>query len=297
MDKNDKAKGRYLPGIVKSLRIHQWIKNFFVFAPLLFGRLIADLPSLSSAAGAFFCFCLISSGVYLINDILDLERDRAHPIKSKRPLVQGEIEKSQVAFSSVFLLAISLGLAYVLSLRLFAVGILYVLLNLGYSYRLKKVIIIDVIAIALGFELRVWAGAVAVNIVPSLWLQMCTLVLALFLGFCKRKKELVHAGGYGAQSREVLADYTPKLLDELIIISAGLAIICYGLYAITMPRDLSKISLIYTMPFVIYGIFRYLYLLNVKGEVEDTSRLLIKDLPSMFNLILWTLMVAVVIYA
>lgn len=281
---------------LKLLRIHQWIKNVFVLAVPVFGGIFLEPKIFITALGALCCFCLFSSFVYIINDIVDSERDRAHPLKSNRPLARGVITKGDALILASFLLLLATILSITISINLLVVGLIYIGLNIAYSFYLKNIPIIDVIVIALGFELRIVAGAIVCGIIPSDWLMMCTFLLALFLGLTKRKNEIFITADSSNLHREVLTYYRVNYLDKLILISATLSIISYMLYVISQSSHSPKPGLIYTSIFVIYGIFRYLYQVDVEKKGGDLARLLFKDLPSLVNLILWIISIFIILY-
>lgn len=277
--------------MLKLLRPHQWVKSGFVFVGLLFSH-ASDSWELGSrvflAAGGF---CLMSSCVYVFNDIFDLQADQAHTLKRNRPLVRGTVGMGQ-AFALAFICAMSgLALGASASAAVASILLAYLLLNLAYSAGLKHVVVLDVFIIASGFMLRIFAGTWGVGIAPSQWLMLCGLLLTIFLGFAKRRAELmvrVGAGSYGATQRPVLDKYHPALLDALIAISAAGVIVSYGLYTVS-PETIElhhTDKLIYTLPFVLYGIFRYVFLLHQRGG-EDPAATLLTDAHMMVTGVAW----------
>lgn len=267
--------------LLRLLRPHQWVKNGFVFIGLLFGE-IGDNGGLRAkvvlaAAG----FCLLSSCVYVLNDIFDRKADQAHPIKRDRPLASGAVGLSAAFALALVCAAAGLALGAAASAEVAAMLIAYLLLNLAYSAGLKHVAVLDVFLIAAGFMLRILAGTWAVGIAPSQWLLLCGLLLTIFLGFAKRRAELMVSegdGSSGAAQRPVLDDYSPALLDTMMAISAAGVIVSYSLY--TVSPDTVALhhtdKLIYTLPFVLYGIFRYIFLVHRHGG-EDPASTLISD--------------------
>lgn len=264
----------------RTLRPHQWIKNAFVFMGLLFGHAWHRPMLLAQVAAAAAAFCLVSSAVYVVNDLIDREADRLHPQKRHRPIAAGRLGTGA---ASVLALAVGLGgLALGAWGGLWVLVILaaYVVLNTAYSMGLKHVVILDVFAIAAGFMLRILAGTVGVGIPPSRWLLLCGLMVTLFLGFAKRRAEIgaIAANDHGAH-RRVLEHYTPVLLDKFIGITATSVILSYSLY--TMSPDTVRIhgttNLIYTVPFIVYGIFRYVYRLHRGGGGGDPAHDLLHD--------------------
>jgi len=277
--------------LLKLLRPYQWVKNGFVFVGLLFSHASNDLSLRTSVLLAAAGFCLVSSCVYILNDMLDRKSDRAHPAKRKRPLASGTVSASQ-AFALAFLCgSAGLALGAMASRIVVAILLVYLALNLAYSAGLKHVVILDVFIIAAGFMLRIFAGTWGVNIAPSQWLLLCGLLLTIFLGFAKRRAELMTNDGDssgGAGRRPVLDDYSPVLLDMLMSISAAGAIVSYSLYTVS-PDTIAlhhTDKLIYTLPFVLYGIFRYIFLLHRRGG-EDPSWTLVTDAHLLITSALW----------
>ena len=267
--------------LLKLLRPYQWVKNGFVFVGLLFSDAGHDLGLRGNVLLAAAGFCLLSSCVYILNDILDREADRSHPVKRKRPLASGTVGASH-AFALALLCGIAgLALGAMVSRAVVAILSAYLVLNLAYSAGLKNIVILDVFIIAAGFMLRIFAGTWGVNIAPSHWLLLCGLLLTIFLGFAKRRAELMTSDGDGAggiSQRPVLYDYSPVLLDTLMAISAAGAIVSYSLYTVS-PDTIAlhhTDQLIYTLPFVMYGIFRYIFLVHRRGG-EDPARTLLTD--------------------
>ena len=282
MNLSPSAKGpAYALQLLKLLRPHQWVKNGFVFIGLLFGDVghIAGLKGkvLLAAAG----FCLLSSCVYVLNDIFDRSADRAHPLKRSRPLASGTVRISAALLLALVCAAAGLALGAAASAGVAALLVAYLALNLAYSAGLKHVVILDVFIIAAGFMLRIFAGTWGVGIAPSQWLLLCGLLLTIFLGFAKRRAELMASAGEGAKDsglRPVLDEYSPALLDTMMAISAAGVIVSYSLYTVS-PDTLAlhhTDKLIYTLPFVLYGIFRYIFLLHRCGG-EDPARTLLTD--------------------
>jgi len=274
--------------IFKLIRPHQWVKNGFVLMGVFFGHDWSDETRLALAGMAAAAFSLVSSGTYIINDLRDAPQDRLHPVKKHRPIASGAIAPVPAALLSALLLGFGFGLAFLVSATAAALIGLYLAMNLAYSYGLKHVVILDVFVIAIGFMLRILVGTVGIGIDPSQWLLFCGLMLTLFLGFAKRRAELaIQAAGGG--SRRVLEHYSPQILDVMIAVTVGGTILSYSLY--TMNERTVAVhgteDLIYTAPFVIYGIFRYVYLLYKEGGGEDTARDLIRDPHILLTVFLW----------
>ena len=268
--------------LIRLARPYQWVKNSFVLVGLVFGHAWGDAATWQSVGLVFAAFCLASSAVYVFNDIADREADRAHPHKRLRPIAAGEVSVAAAAWLSGLLAAAGLTLALLASLMALAIIAAYLVLNGGYSLGLKHVAILDVFIIAAGFMLRILAGTLGVDIAPSQWLLLCGLMLTVFLGFAKRRAELMtmhEAGANGGDHRRVLADYSPALLDRMIAVSAGGVIICYALYTVSAETALTHGTgkLVWTLPFVLYGVFRYLWLLHREGGGGDPSRELLRD--------------------
>jgi len=283
--------------LIKSMRPRQWVKNVFVFAALIFdGQLLAVGPLLRTMA-AFVLLCLASSAVYLVNDIADAEADRNHPHKRKRPIASGALPVSTALVASGILFAISLAASFALNWKFGLVVLIYLVLNLLYSFRLKHVAIIDVMIVATGFVLRV-AGGVALITVErfSPWLYMCTTLLALFIGFGKRRAELTLLTNAANTHRRVLDGYSIQFLDQLIVIVSGTTIVAYSLYTFSAQNLPPNNMMMLTIPFVVYGIFRYLYLIHVEDEGGAPEELLFSDRPLMATLILWALSAVAILY-
>jgi 4-hydroxybenzoate polyprenyltransferase len=284
--------------LVKSLRPTQWAKNLFVLAPAVFSSLLLHPEILVRAALALVAFCFASSSVYLVNDLRDREEDRKHPLKKLRPLAAGTLKVS-TAIVAVVVLA---GAAAAISVRLgssFA-AILggYLLLNLLYTFWLKHMVILDVMSISLGFVLRVEAGAVASRVEVSRWLLLCTIFLALFLAFSKRRHEITLLAGAAAGQRRVLDQYSPAFLDQMINVVTASSVVSYALYSVA-PETVQKYNtrdLVYTIPMVLYGIFRYLYLMYQQPGERNPTEAILRDPPFLINMALWGAAVVWIVY-
>lgn len=284
--------------VLLSMRPEQWIKNLFVFTALLFSKNLLNLSKSIEALAGFVIFCLITGSIYLINDLVDLEKDKLHPVKSQRPLASGKL-KTNTAVVIIFLLCcIGFFFAFYMDLFFGIIALAYFLLNISYSLYLKNIVIIDVVTIAAGFVLRVLGGAVIISVTASQWLILCTILLALFLGFSKRRHELVLLEDAAANHRNVLKHYSPYFLDQMISVVTASTVICYALYA--MSRDtvekLGTSKLLYTIPFVLYGIFRYLYLVHQKEEGGSPTEIMFTDKPMIINVSLWVITSIIFIY-
>ena len=281
-----------------SLRPGQWAKNLLVFAGLLFGLRLFDVEAVGRALAAFGIFCLLSGVVYLINDIADRHTDRQHPLKARRPIASGALPVPAALTSAIVLAAAALAGAFALGPRFFVVAVSYLALLALYSGALKHIVIIDVLTIAIGFVLRAVAGAVAVNVDISHWLLVCTILLALFISLAKRRHELVLLADGAASYRPILDEYTPYLLDQMIAVVTASTLIAYVFYTIS-PETEQKFNthwLGLTVPFPLYGIFRYLYLVHQREGGGSPADLLLTDRPLLVCVTLWALSVVLIIY-
>lgn len=264
---------------LRLLRPHQWVKNGFVFVGLIFSRGWEQPALVAQVVLAALAFSLAASCIYVFNDLADRERDRQHPTKRHRPIASGAVQAPQAVVLGALCLVAGLALAWQVSWGVLAVVAIYLFINGAYSLGLKHVAVLDVFIIAAGFMLRILAGTLGVGIAPSAWLLLCGLMLTLFLGFAKRRAELDALAGKAGSHRKVLNDYDPAMLDQFITISAGAAIVSYSLYTVA-PETVALHGsryLIYTVPFVVYGIFRYLFLLHRRGGGGDPAAELLRD--------------------
>jgi 4-hydroxybenzoate polyprenyltransferase len=286
-----------LKALIKTMRPRQWIKNGFVFFALIFDRQLFSLdPFLRTLAG-FFLFCLISSAVYLFNDIADVEADRNHPVKKFRPIASGQLPVGFAWAAALLLVVISLPLAYWLSPGFFVVLVTYLVINLLYSRWLKHVPILDVMIIALGFVLRVAAGVTLITVERfSPWLYVITLLFSLYIGLGKRRAEISLLSQAAGAHRKVLDGYTLPLLDQYITIVSGMTIIAYSLYTFSAPNLPANHTMMLTIPFVIYGIFRYLQLIQTGHAAGSPDEVALKDRPLQATMLLWVLTVLAVFY-
>jgi 4-hydroxybenzoate polyprenyltransferase len=277
------------PSLIISMRPQQWVKNLLIFGPLVFSMNLFDVPQVMQTLFAFVVFSLAGSAVYLLNDVVDIEKDKAHPVKCNRPIACGKLPVP-VALVFMAILAVgSLTLAWSIAHTLALVIIIYLANNLLYSFVLKKVVLIDIGSLSLGFVLRVFAGAVVIGVEASPWLIMCTILLSSFLGFAKRRHELVLLGENNASHRSVLEQYSPHLLDQLILISAASTVMSYALYTVNADtvEKFGTTNLIYTVPFILYGVFRYLFLIHSRQKGGDPAKVLMTDLPMVINILAW----------
>lgn len=288
-----------LAAAIKLIRPKQWIKNTFLFAALIFAKELFHPDALLTALRAFGVFCLTASSVYIINDILDVEADRAHPKKRFRPIAAGIITVPQALVLLGSIVCADFLLAWPLPAMFNAIVASYFVMNLAYSFKLKEVMLLDVFIIAAGFMLRVVGGAYAIGVATSSWLVLCSLFISLFLGFAKRRGELVAAQTVGAQSeRKVLHHYRLEVLDQMLTITAAGTVISYALYTVA-PRTLEIFGtekLIYTTVFVIYGVFRYLHLIHSTDSTENPTAVVASDIPIVVVVGLWIAACVVLIY-
>ena len=265
--------------LFRLMRPQQWVKNGFVFTGLLFGHAFHDSALVWQAIVAALAFSLVSSAIYIVNDIADREQDRMHPKKQHRPLAAGTVSISSAVVLSGLLASVAIALAYSVSEVVLWIIIGYGMMNLAYSFRLKHVVLLDVFIIAAGFMLRILAGTLGLGIPPSQWLLLCGLMVTLFLGFAKRRAEIIALTEDKTSHRKVLAHYSPVMLDNMIGVTAAGLIMSYSLY--TMNAETIRIhgtaNLVYTVPFVVYGVFRYIYLLHHESGGGDPSRDLARD--------------------
>lgn len=286
-----------LKAVIKELRIHQWIKNLFVLIPLVFDRQLLRPDSFLKSMLGFFLFCFVSSSVYIINDIMDIEADKKHPKKQFRPIASGKLPINFAWFLAIVFVFISLGIAFFLSRNFSIILAIYFLINLGYSLRLKHYPLIDVMILAAGFVLRV-AGGVSLLVVErfSPWLYVVTTLFALFLGLGKRRGELVTVQNNDHSQRKVLDGYTIPLLDQLITIVSATTIVAYSLYTFSAPNLPENHAMMLTIPFALYGIFRYIYLIQVKNEGGAPDELVLVDRPLQITFLLFVFSILIIFY-
>lgn len=287
-----------IQAVLKSMRPAQWMKNLFIFAAIIFAQRFFDIPLLLKTSAAFLVFCILSGALYILNDLNDIEEDKLHPKKSARPIASGEISKSQALFLFFILSLISLFLAFWLNKYFFFAAFIYFILQLAYSLKLKHVVILDVFIVAAGFVIRVVAGGLVIEIPLSSWLLICTMMLALFLAMSKRRHELLLLEDNASGHRPILMEYSPYLLDQMIAVVTASTLIAYCLYTISEEtvEKFGTANLLLTSPFVLYGIFRYLYLIHQKGKGGSPEELIIKDKPLLIDILLWIGSIALILY-
>lgn len=288
-----------MTSVVRLLRPVQWLKNFFIFAPLIFSKHLFDETYLFSAGQAFLVFALLSSTVYIFNDIADREADRLHPTKRNRPIASGAISVSRAIGIAVVLLLVILVLIARMNPKFIFIASVYFVLNIGYSFFLKHVILVDVFIVAAGFMLRVLAGAFAINVQVSEWLVLCTLFVSLFLSISKRRGELMmvkNTANY--EGRAVLREYDVEFLDQMMTVAASGVAISYALYTVA-ERTITVFgtsSLIFTTVFVLFGIFRYLYLVRMRKTEDNPTHMLTTDPVTIINVVAWFAVCVIIIY-
>lgn len=287
--------------LFRSMRPKQWTKNAIIFAPLVFSQNFLKAPLILEVCIAFAVFCALSGSVYIINDLLDMKQDRKHPLKCKRPLASGQLKPlPAVLFLTALLAGLSLCSLTFLNWQFTGIAACYLMLQLCYSSWLKHIVIIDVFCIAAGFLLRVAAGAVVIEVSFSTWLFFCTILLALFLALSKRRHELVLLEDSAGEHRRILDEYSTGLLDQMISIVTTATLIAYILYTVSSETvaKFGSDKLKYTIPFVLYGIFRYLYLVYQKNEGGSPEKALLNDRPILLSVVLYGLAVcAVLLYS
>ena len=282
---------------VKTLRIKQWIKNGFIYAGLIFDGQLFNIGAILPTTLGFLIFCLLSSSVYFLNDVFDQEADRKHPTKKERTIASGKISTTNALIVVLVLCLSALASAWMLSRAFFLICLIYFAMNLLYSKWLKHVPILDVMIIASGFVLRVAGGVSLIEVERfSPWLYVVTTLLSLFIGFGKRRAELVLLAEGANQHRDVFDGYTIGFLDELITIVSSTTVVAYSLYSFSAPNLPANHSMMLTIPFVLYGIFRYLYLIQVKQSGGAPTELALKDRPLQISVFLYGLSVLIIFY-
>jgi len=289
--------------LIQTMRPRQWTKNLIIFIPLVFTLREYWKPFsremyllFGTAVGAFALFCVFSGIVYLVNDLVDIEKDRLHPIKRNRPLASGALKPSSAIIAIIVLAAIALPLAFLLDPLFGAIAIIYIVTNLLYSFKLKNIVIIDVFVVAAGFVMRAIAGAFAIHVPASPWLYVCTILLSLFISFAKRRHELVILEGDATNHRAILKEYTPVVLDEMISVTTASFVMAYSLYTFSAENLPKNRSMMLTIPFALYVVFRLLYLVHVKNEGGSPEEMILKDRSLFGALVLWGLVIVGILY-
>lgn len=284
--------------LIRSLRPHQWTKNLVVFAAIALSKHLFEPDPLLRAILAFAVFCALSGTVYLVNDVMDVERDRLHPLKRLRPIASGALSLRAAWAAAAVLGTVSLAVSLFLGPRFLACAAAYLTLNLAYSFWLKHVVLVDVLSLSLGFVVRAVAGGVAIGVHISEWLLICTILLALFLALAKRRHELTSLAVAARDHRQILAEYSPYLLDQMISVVTASSLTAYAIF-MTAAETREKFQtdrLPWTIPFVLYGIFRYLYLVHQKEQGGSPTEVLLTDRPLLIAVGLWILAIVLIVY-
>jgi 4-hydroxybenzoate polyprenyltransferase len=292
-----------LRNILRAMRPKQWIpKNAIIFFPLAFTLneywtlFSPEMYHFLALTIAGFCiFCVLSGAVYIINDIADVENDRLHPKKRLRPVASGELSIRTATVAAIVLAAVSLAAGFALSISFGLIAALYFVLQLGYTFFFKHMVLIDVFVIAAGFALRAIAGAEVIDVAISPWLYLVTILLSLFLGFSKRRHELILLNDQAGNHRQILKEYTPELLEEILAVVTSSTVMAYSLYTFTYEKLPKNHAMMLTIPFVMYGIFRYLYLVHLRNEGGSPEEILLGDKPFLINILLWMASVVVIL--
>ena len=282
---------------IRVLRPKEWAKNSFCLAPLIFSQRAFELDAVTEASILFIAFSFLASAVYILNDIIDRDRDRAHPVKKNRPLASGALSVP-VAIVEAFVVGLgALWLGAHQSMTVVVVFCIYLVLNIGYTFWLKHLVLVDLFVIAIGFVLRVMAGAAAIGVAPSQWILTCTLFISLLIAACKRRSEVVLQGSE-AGTRKVLSSYSLKYLDLVIAVVAGGTILSYALYTLSPQtvEHLGTADLIYTLPFVIFAILRYVYLVLERARGESPFELLMRDAPMLIDIVGYVVVTILFVY-
>ena len=283
---------------LRALRPHQWVKNVFVFAALIFSKNLMQTEQLIQALLAFTAFSFTASSIYLVNDVADYERDRLHPKKSKRPIASDKVKRTTALLMSALVATAGLSIAWWLNRPTGIVLSIYGAMNLAYSFRLKHIVLLDVFIIAAGFLLRVTAGAFAISVPISPWLLLCTFFIALFLAFCKRRHELVSLGENAASHRGILAEYSTPFIDKMVSALASMTVMSYALYTIdpAVVNRLGTDGLLMTLPIVLLGVFRYLYLVHQRQQGGSPTEIVLRDRSIQGIAVLYLAIVVACIY-
>jgi 4-hydroxybenzoate polyprenyltransferase len=287
-----------MTAFLRALRPHQWTKNLLVFAALLFSKHLFEADPFLRALLAFVAFCGLSGAVYLWNDVADIEQDRLHPKKKRRPIAAGELTIRTATLGAIALVVTALSLSFWLDGRLGLCASAYLGLNLGYSFVLKHVVILDVLALSLGFVLRALAGGFAIRAPVTEWLLVLTLLFALFMALAKRRHEITSLGEGASSHRAILAEYSPYLIDQMTSVVTASVVTAYTIYTLS-PETVAKFGtarLSWTLPLVLYGIFRYLYLVHQKDLGDSPTDILLTDRPLLATVALWVVVVIAIVY-
>jgi len=276
------------------LRIRQWIKNLLIYIALIFTNNLFNFGLLIKTTIGFIFLCFAASSIYILNDIKDANEDKHHPIKKHRPITSGKVGLSFALSVSVFLMLISLFGSFVLQKSFFIIILIYILLSFSYTLKLKNIVILDILIVASNYVLRAISGAIIINVAISPWLLICTSLLALFVILAKRRYELSLTSA--TKHRKILEEYSIPLLDEMISVTTASTISAYALYTFTSETATKHNYLLLTIPFVLYGIFRYLYLIHKKNLGGSPEYIFLKDVPTIINIIFWIISIIIIVY-
>jgi 4-hydroxybenzoate polyprenyltransferase len=282
--------------LLRTMRPKQWLKNVLLYTGVVFDRHLLEFRPMLFATLGFIIFCGISSAVYFLNDLVDLNKDRQHPRKRFRPLASGKLRREYAIVTMILLVAISVPAAFMLQPAFGAIVVVYFIIQIAYSFYLKHIVIIDVFTLASGFVLRAVAGALVIKVDVSPWLLVCTMLGALFIGLAKRRHELILLANNASDHRQILKEYSSELVQEMISVVTSAVVVSYSLYTITYEKLPKNHLMALTIPFVLYGIFRYLYLVYRKDEGGSPEELLLKDVPLLSCTLLWGLSSISILY-
>ena len=286
-----------IKALIKTMRPRQWLKNLLVYAPLFFDSQALELESLLRTTAAFLLLCLMSGAIYIMNDLVDMDNDRQHPTKRNRPLAAGELNPNLARAVAVILVVSSLLAGFYLSIGFGFVLLAYFLVQVAYSFYLKNIVLLDALTVSAGFILRVAAGVAVIQVERfSPWLYVCTGFLALFIALGKRRQELILLGQEAGNHRAILNEYTVDLIDRLIAIVTTSAVVAYSLYTFLAEGLPENNLMMLTIPFVLYAVFRYLYLIHVRHEGGAPEEIFLRDRPMQASMVLWAVIVFVVLY-
>ena len=277
--------------LLTSMRPKQWYKNLLLFVGIVFSLNILNFSMWFNVISAFVIFCMLSGSEYIINDILDVKKDRQHPVKRKRPIASGELKIYHALVFSFVLISVALAGAYLINLKFFGISVLFLLLTLVYSFWLKHVVIVDALMISINFVIRAIAGCLAIGVSISPWLIVCAFLLALFLAFGKRRHELALLGNRAESHRKILAEYSTELLEQMMSISTGALIVSYSMYTFMIGNR----YMMFTIPFVIYGLFRYLFLVHLKN-IGGEPEMIFKDKGMVICMAIWIILCVIILY-
>ena len=288
----------FIRNFILALRPKQWSKNAVIFIALVFSQNMFSFAAFCKTLAAFGIFCLLSGGAYVLNDIADIKSDRNHPEKSKRPIASGALSIRRAKVACVVIMLPAVALAFLTDLQFGLTAIAYLAVQLAYSFFLKHLVIIDIFCIASSFFLRVIAGAFAIDVLVSSWLLVCTFFISLFIALCKRRHEMLLLEDRAVDHRKVLEKYDVLLLDQMISVVTASSVVAYSVYTLSSEtvHKLGTTHLKYTIPFVLYGIYRYLYLVYCRRQGGSPETILLADIPMIVNLICYGVMVVIVLY-